>query len=167
MRKNKNAFTLIELMIFVALIGIISALFVPPFLNYLKKVKSAEAQLNIKKIADLEIAYFKRLRTDESGKELPSSFLACTPSPSMPSSMKKEFIVNEAWNELGFLPNGPVYYSYEAKAKGEGTFSEAIISAHGDLDDDGVFSTFSLNLYVDSETNEIKYSDISKINELE
>jgi len=164
---KKNAFTLVELTIFLAVIGILAALFIPPFLNYLKKVRSAEAQINIKKIVDLEIAYFKKPNFDESGIELLKKFRACPTTPSYPSSEKKKFIADKDWNELEFSPNGPVYYSYEVKTRGEGSYSEATINVRGDLDDDGVYSTYSINLYIDQETQEIKQSELIKINELE
>ncbi len=164
---KKNAFTLVELTIFLALIGILAALFIPPFLNYIKKVRSAEAVLNIKKIVDLENTYFNKPNFDESGNELPKKFRSCHPTPSSPSSEKKKFVADVNWNELGFSPNGPVYFSYEVKTRGEGTNSEATINARGDLDDDGIYSTYSINLFIDQETQEVKQSDLIKINELE
>lgn len=57
LRKNEG-FTLIELMIVVAIIGILAAIAIPNFLNYQCKAKQAEAKQNLGALAKLEEAYF-------------------------------------------------------------------------------------------------------------
>ena len=48
---NKKGFTLIELMIVVAIIGILAAIAIPNFLNYQCKSKQSEAKTNLGAIA--------------------------------------------------------------------------------------------------------------------
>lgn len=55
---NKKGFTLIELMIVVAIIGILAAIAIPNFLKYQAKSKQAEAKTNLKGIFTSETAYF-------------------------------------------------------------------------------------------------------------
>lgn len=55
---SKNGFTLIELMIVVAIIGILAAIAIPNFLKYQAKAKTSESQANLKGIFTSEIAYF-------------------------------------------------------------------------------------------------------------
>lgn len=56
-RKNKG-FTLIELMIVVAIIGILAAIAIPNFMNYQCKAKQSEAKSNLGNIRTAEEAYF-------------------------------------------------------------------------------------------------------------
>lgn len=57
MLKNKKGFTLIELMIVVAIIGILAAIAIPNFLNYQCKSKQGEAKQNLGSLAKNEEAY--------------------------------------------------------------------------------------------------------------
>src|SRR5438445_4138460 len=55
---KQKGFTLIELMIVVAIIGILAAVAIPAFLDYMKKSKSSEASLNLNKIGKNLQTYF-------------------------------------------------------------------------------------------------------------
>jgi len=57
--KNKAmGFTLIELMITVAIIGIISSIAVPSYMTYVKKSKRTEAQTELLRIAQLQESHY-------------------------------------------------------------------------------------------------------------
>lgn len=53
-----KGFTLIELMIVVAIIGILAAIAIPNFLNYQCKAKQSEARSNLAALAVAQEAYF-------------------------------------------------------------------------------------------------------------
>ncbi len=57
MKKNKG-FTLIELMIVVAIIGILAAIAIPNFINFMSKSKRAEVKYNLEAIFKCEISWF-------------------------------------------------------------------------------------------------------------
>lgn len=56
-QKNKG-FTLMELMITVAIIGIISAIAMPSYSRYVQKTKRADAKVEIMRIAQMQESYF-------------------------------------------------------------------------------------------------------------
>ena len=58
MHKGQKGFTLIELMIVVAIIGILAAIAIPNFLRYQCKSKQSEAKGNLGAIFTSEVAYF-------------------------------------------------------------------------------------------------------------
>ena len=57
-KKGKKGFTLIELMIVVAIIGILAAIAIPNFLRFQAKSKQSEAKTNLGGIFTAEIAFF-------------------------------------------------------------------------------------------------------------
>jgi len=63
MFKGKKGFTLIELMIVVAIIGILAAIAIPNFLKFQSKSKQSEAKGNLKGIYTAETAYFGEQNT--------------------------------------------------------------------------------------------------------
>jgi prepilin-type N-terminal cleavage/methylation domain-containing protein len=58
MMRNKKGFTLIELMIVVAIIGILAAIALPNFLKFQAKSKQSEAKTNLKAAFTAETSYF-------------------------------------------------------------------------------------------------------------
>ena len=53
----KKGFTLIELMIVIAIIGILAAVAIPMYSDYTKKARTSEVAGNLKEIAKMQIAY--------------------------------------------------------------------------------------------------------------
>ena len=56
--KFMKGFTLIEMMIVVAILGIISAIAVPSYTEYIRKGKRADAKVELLRIAQLQESYF-------------------------------------------------------------------------------------------------------------
>jgi prepilin-type N-terminal cleavage/methylation domain-containing protein len=57
--KNAKGFTLIELMIVVAILGILAVVAVPALQKYMRKAKTAEAKTQLAKLFDSASSYFK------------------------------------------------------------------------------------------------------------
>ena len=142
-RNNQKGFTLIELMIVVAIIGILAAIAIPNFLQYQLKSKTAEAKTNLGAIRTSQEAF----------KAEWDAFIPCGLTLAAPSDVKQAFTpaaTNGGFSALGWAPTGNVYYSYEVAVAG-GTAVATIagtaltgqsggftVSAAGDLDADGV-----------------------------
>src|SRR5436309_14721317 len=63
MKRIAKGFTLIELMIVVAIIGILAAIAIPNFIKFQARSKQSEAKANLKAIYTAEKAYFQEKDT--------------------------------------------------------------------------------------------------------
>lgn len=65
--RKRSGFTLVELMIVVAIIGILATIAIPDFLKLQAKSKQAEAKMNLGAIYTAEIAYYAEASTYAGG----------------------------------------------------------------------------------------------------
>ncbi|MBN1226878.1 MAG: prepilin-type N-terminal cleavage/methylation domain-containing protein [Deltaproteobacteria bacterium] len=132
--KNQRGFTLIELMIVVAIIGILSAIAIPNFMTFRMKAKTAEAKSNLGSIRTCEESY--RAENDV--------YFAVTryPSPAATGSSDAWVRDSTGFSAIGFSPAGRVYYDYAVDGIGADTFTA---HAYGDLDDDDVEADYQIS----------------------
>jgi len=142
-KSNKKGFTLIELMIVVAIIGILAAVAIPAFLKYIKKSKTTEARTNLRKIYDGEITYYAEEVVNQAGTIQSKQFVSCTAQPTTYGINKSAGNWESAdWQAVKFATDSPVLYQYRVVASGTGTTSSFTARAEGDIDGDGATSLF-------------------------
>jgi type IV pilus assembly protein PilA len=133
--KRQRGFTLIEMMIVVAIIALLATIAIPNYINFQLRAKTSEAKSNLGAIRTCEEAY----------KAENDVYLACGSNPaSVPSGTKAAWTSTAAgWTDIGFEPKGEVYYQYAVTVGGGGTTFSA--TATGDLDGDGTTSVYTLD----------------------
>lgn len=128
-RKSKKGFTLIELMIVVAIIGILAAIAIPNFLRFQLKSKSSEGKVNIAAIRTAEESYLA-----EFGNYVSSAVNPAT----IPPPSKLPFVTGGGFDTLGWAPEGQVFFQYAVAASG----SAYTVSAAADIDADGTIQAW-------------------------
>jgi type IV pilus assembly protein PilA len=142
-KMNRRGFTLIELMITVAILGILAAIAVPSYLRYQIRARQTEALLITGMARSQEMAFWARHDCFASTEQMPLG---------VPSTQRRQWTRNPPANP--FIPCGvaitmegfelipaylQVYHSYQCTARvaGGGQVSDFTCSAVGDLDGDG------------------------------
>ena len=144
--KNRplRGFSLIELMTVVVIIGVLGSVALPAFMKYVKKSKTTEAILNLRKIYDGEHAYYMEERVDSLGTLISKQFVQAPMTPDTVPGANKTIanFSDSTWAALRFNVDSPVFYSYATDASGTGTAAMFTARAMGDLDGDGQTSLF-------------------------
>ncbi len=149
-----KGFTLIELMIVVAIIGILAAVAVPSFIRYIHKAKTAEAYQQLEKIYNAARIYYNDQRSAKRQVQpIPPQFPATvgiTPAVSCCVGAQDKCAPNQSlwttptWEQLHFSLDDPHYFRYQLLSSGSGGTAEFTVRAHADLDCDGIESTFEM-----------------------
>lgn len=165
-RAAKRAFTLIELMVVVAIIGVLASMAIYGVRRYLLHSKTAEARSGLGRLAkDASASYQREVMdpaiipprgsTPVTNNLCDTATKAVPDDPEMVKGKKYQSSLSE-WRIdaddqgvgfacLGFYMSEPQYYRYSYAATGIKTSNQAFTAmAEGDLNGDDIKSRFSL-----------------------
>jgi hypothetical protein len=134
----------VELAATVAVLGSVLAVFVPTFVRNVHASRFAEPQDGLKRIAMRATA----LAAGESPESAYPESVGLTPAQvpqGKPTTDPAGTWEQNTWRKLDFRLEGPHYYSFSFESSRAAGVSRFTAVAHGDLDGDGILSTFSIS----------------------
>ncbi len=178
---RNRAFTLVEIMIVVAIIGVIAALAVYGVSRYLRSAKVAEAKQSVGQIARGAVGAYERERSPselmaEGGQSVAVSNALCESATPIPATVPKGtkyqpssaagqgFQTGDSetgWKCLMFEISQPIYFRYSYTKNGATaapnnpgacTADCFEAGANGDLNGDGALSSFAMTGQINAQT---------------
>ena len=161
---SRRAFTAIELMNFLALAAVLSAVGMYALARYVRHAKTVEAASSVNRIASNAVEFYDTSDGTQPAAANPAAVhamrhfppSAASPVPSDELTVRgHRYQSNLAdwsvspWRELHFSMVEPQSYRYQFVAEGAGATAKATVSAEGDLDGDGIRSTYALDITPD------------------
>jgi type IV pilus assembly protein PilA len=150
--KLSKGFTLIELMIVVAIIGILAAIAIPNFIRYQLRSKTSEARTNLGGIKTNQEAFragfdnYANVTTAQP-TGVPGTVKSVWPDNVCPQAACNRTATGGCteFSCIGYKPAGGVYYQYAGTARVASAMqtAEFALGATADLDGDGVNGSFA------------------------
>ena len=156
-RSRSRGYTLAELLTTIGFVSILGALAMYGVARWLRHSKTSEAVGSVTTIAQGACAYYNQSDANQPAGTKPDAAKAMR---HFPPSSRASVPANEddvrgkrfqsaigdwsttPWLETGFKLPTAQYYAYSFESQGSGPSAQATAIAHGDLDGNGVKSTF-------------------------
>lgn len=174
---SRAGFTLVELMVTVAIIAILATVAVTSFLKFMRRARATEALEQLDKIYKGAALYYTSPRVNAAGAKVGCRFPANQgPTPVEGTCCSSNGLGGHdangdercdadpavwstpVWEALSFQMTDEHYYVYAFDSGGELAGAELIASAHGDLDCDGIQSTFQRMAFGDTAATQAECS---------
>lgn len=165
MHVREGGFTIFELLNLLALVGVLSAVGMYALARYVRHSKTAEAIGSLSTLAAQSSAFYEASDATQpvgstpdnahAMRHFPPSSATSVP-PTLDDVRGRKYQSATAdwgaspWHELQFSIPQPQYYAYSYAAEGSGATAKATASAKGDLDADGILSTYAISVAPDS-----------------
>ncbi len=162
---SRRAFTAIELMNLLGFVAVLGALGMYGLARYVRYAKTVEAVGSLEAIAARAAEHYDTSDAAQPAGASPAAAHAMrhfplssrTPVPADQDSVRgRRYQSNLAdwstspWRELRFSVGQPQCYRYAFEAHGAGATAQALVTAEGDLDGDGLRSFYSLEIRPDA-----------------
>jgi len=161
---HSRGYTLAELLTTIGFVSILGALAMYGVARYLRHSKTAEAVGSTAAIAQAACVFYNdsdgnqpagtRPDAAKAMRHFPPTSRASVPAD--PNDVRgKRFQSGigdwstSPWLDMGFKLAVPQYYAYSFESAGSGVSAQATVTAHGDLDGNGVQSTFRMTAAAD------------------
>ena len=137
--RKQEGFTLIELMIVVAIIGILAAIAIPNFIQYQMRSRTSEAKTNLSAVKTAELAFQAENRcfltsTEVVPATVPNNGAMVAWTGAIATATQKCFdnlgapVTNQGtFQDIGFAPAGQVRYQYSLGANTAATAVGAVV----------------------------------------
>jgi prepilin-type N-terminal cleavage/methylation domain-containing protein len=173
-QRRRSGFTLVELMIVVAIVGLLAAVAIPSFQRYMSKSRAAEAGPMLRKIVDGAAAYFYTDHVTSGGVQVLNQF----PRPAtawypqeVPRNGRKVYPKAtdpvpadvDTWSHLHFTISDGVYFQYFFASSGVHTSASMYVTAQGYVHDEHLCTFARAAETKDSSSLELQFTDLMVI----
>ncbi len=125
-----------------AIVGVLAAIAIPAFVDYQRKAKATEAELQLRRVGQAAAMYFAEHDRLPDAVAGPTPAAPCCAGPGHKCQPVIDDWAVEPWRSLGVTMLEPHYYQYTFTPGADGRSFTA--TAIGDLDCDGTTATFTL-----------------------